>query len=128
VVADNVSNLIVQVQKSLKSGVNLHCMFSVDFRVDVFNFLFKGKGRAPPAGHGLFYDLSAFSSTYFPADWHVVYDRLGDGCRIDFPVRLESMLKWSSKVYIKDATSGNILLKPRTFTEIVCVKLVKCRC
>jgi len=59
VVADNVSNLIVQVQKCLKSGVNLHCMFSVDFRVDVFYFLFKGKGRAPAAGRGLFYDLAA---------------------------------------------------------------------
>ena len=114
-------------QRSLKLGVNLNCTFSVEFRVDVFNFLFKGKGRAPPAGHGLFYDLNSFSTTYFPVDWHVVYNKLGDGCRIDFPVRLESKLKWSSKVYVRD-TSGNLVLKPRTFTEMVYVRLVKCRC
>ena len=94
------------------------------FRVDVFNFLFEGKGRAPPTGHGLFYDLSSFSTTYFPVDWHVVYNKLGDGCRIDIPVRLESKLKWSSKVYVRD-TSGNLVLKPRTFTEMVYVRLVK---
>ena len=127
-IADNVSNLVLQVQRSLKLGVNLNCMFTVECRVDVFNFLFKGKGRPPPAGHGLFYDLSAFSSTYFPSDWHVVYNRLGDGCRVDFPLRLQSKLKRSSKVYIKDTTNGNMSLKPRTFTEVVCVKLVKCRC
>ena len=114
-------------QGSLKLGVNLNCTFSVEFRVDVFNFLFKGKGRTPPAGHGLFYDLSSFSTTYFPVDWHVIYNKLGDGCRIDFPVRLESKLKWSSEVYVRD-TSGNLVLKPRTFTEMVYVRLVKCRC
>ena len=71
--------------------------------------------------------LSSFSTTYFPVDWHVVYNNLGDGCRVDFPVRLESKLKWSSKVYVRD-TSGNLVLKPRTFTEMVYVRLVKCRC
>lgn len=124
---DEVSRLVLQVQRSLKSGVNLNRVFSVEFRVDVFNFLFKNKGRAPPAGRGLFYDLSSFSTTYFPVDWHVVYDKLGDGCRVDFPVRLESKLKWSNKAYTKD-TSGNLELKPRTFTEMIYVKLVKCRC
>ena len=89
-------------QRSLKLGVNLNCTFSVEFRVDVFNFLFKGKGRAPPAGHGLFYELNSFTTTYFPVDWHVVYIKLGDG--------------------------GNLVLKPRTFTEMVYVRLVKCRC
>jgi len=63
--------------------------------MDVFQFLFSDKGTTPPTGRGKFYELEEFSSAYFPAGWHIVYDRLGDGCRVDFPIRLESKLKWS---------------------------------
>ena len=51
-VADSVSNLVAEVHRSLKLGVNLNCSFSVAFRVDVFNFLFNGKGSVPPSGRG----------------------------------------------------------------------------
>ena len=52
-----------------------------------------------------------------------MYDKLGDGCCIDFPIRLESKLKWSTIVY-----NGNGVVKPRVFNEIVCATLVKNRC
>ena len=74
-------------------------------------------------GRGLFYDLEDFEATFFPNNWYIAYDKLGDGC-IDFPIRLEeSKLKWSSVVF---TSSGST--KPKTFTEIICITLVKCRC
>jgi len=76
---------------------------------------------------GKFYELEEFSSAYFPVGWHIVHDRLGDGCRVDFPIRLESKLKWSSTVYSKQ-DDGTLLPKPRTFTEMIYVSLVKVRC
>lgn len=127
VIADNVSTLVSSIQHSLKLGVNTNCKFSLEFRTDVFNFIFSGKGTTPPTGRGTFYELEDFGSTYFPAGWHVVYDRLGDGCGIDFPVRLESKLKWSTTLYSKQE-DGTLLPKPKTFIEMIYVSLVKVRC
>lgn len=31
--------------------------------------------------------MNDFDSTYFKGDWNVAYDKLGDGCTIDFPIR-----------------------------------------
>ena len=72
---------------------------------------------------GLFYDLEDFNMTYFGGDWHVVFDKLGDGCRVNFPLKLESKLKWSSLVYNFDGS-----VKSRIFTEMISVTIVKSRC
>ena len=45
----------------------------------------------------------------------VAYDKFGDGCAIDFPVRLESKIRWSPKAFNADCT-----VKPRIFSEIIC--------
>ena len=97
-VADGVSDLAAEVQKSLKLGVNLGCRFSLRFRTDVFNFLFKGTGSVPPTGRGRFFELEDFDNFYFPTDWYIVYDKLGNGCKVVFPVRLESKTKFTSHI------------------------------
>lgn len=74
-------------------------------------------------GRGLFYDLQDFDATFFPSNWYIAYDKLGDGCCVDFPIRLESKLKWSSVVYTSSRST-----KPKLFTEIICITVVKCRC
>lgn len=104
-------------------GVNRNNRLDIGFNTVVFRFLFNGKGRTPPTGRGLFYDLDDFDRTYFGDNWHVVYHKLGDGCRVDFPVRLESRIKWSSVVYNSDGSA-----KPRLFTEMISVTVVKSRC
>ena len=120
---DATSHLKAIVQKSLKSGINCNNKVEVEFRTDVFKFLFNGKGSKPPRGRGLFYYLEEFDSTYFSDDWYIVYDKLGDGCKVDFPIRLESKIRWSSVVYNSDGS-----VKSRVFTEIISVTLVKVRC
>ena len=126
-VADSVSNFVAEIHRSLKLGVNLNCSFSVGFRTDVFNFLFRGRGSVPPTGPGRFFELTDFSNDYFPVDWYIVYDKLGNGCKVAFPVRLESKIRLSSSVYCKNL-DGSIVLKPKTFTEMIYVSLVKNRC
>ena len=64
--ADGVSGLVASMQKSLKVGVNLNCKFEVEFRHDIFRYIFHGKGRSPPSGRGLFYDLEDFDDDIFP--------------------------------------------------------------
>ena len=77
-------------------GINRNNRLDIEFRTDVFN----GKRQ-----QGLFYDLDDFKQTSFGDNWYVVYDKLGDGCRIDFPVILESRIKWSSVVYNSDSSA-----------------------
>ena len=87
-VADNISNFIAEVHRSLKLGVYVHCSLKV-------------KSSVPPTGRGNFFDLADFSNVYFPHDWYVVYDKLGNGCKVGFPVRLES-----NKLLRLDGTVG----------------------
>lgn len=44
--------------------------------------------------------LHDFNPMLFPVNL-VVYDKLGNGCTVDFPVCLESRLKWTPTVYDK---------------------------
>ena len=122
-VADATSHLKCAINRSLKLGVNCSNRLEVEFRVDVFRYLFHGKGHAPPRGRGLLYNLEDFDKTYFMDEWYIVYDRLGDGCKVDFPIRLESRIQWSSQVFSR---SGNV--KPKIFKEMIYVTLVKSRC
>ena len=77
---------------------------------------FKVKDMHPPRGRGLFYNLEDFDETYFMDKWYIVYDRLGYGCKIDFLIRLESRIKWSSQVFSR---SGSV--KPKIFKEMMYV-------
>ena len=94
---DCVSSFMDVVNKSLKKGVNEACHLTVDFRTDVFAFLFGNKGRH---GKGRLYILDDFDRTDFPRDWQIVHDRLGDGCTVDFPICMYSWVKWSPTVYV----------------------------
>ena len=59
-------------------GVKRICSFSFVFRSDVFIFLFGGKGRTCPHRLGKHFDFQDFSVEYFPPDWFIGSDRLGD--------------------------------------------------
>ena len=124
---DGISNFCAAVDKSLKSGVNLHCTFKVEFRTDLFNFLFDGKGRHPPRRLGQLYELQDFDNRYFKTNWFRCYDKLGNGCEIDFPVRLYSKITWSALVYEK-LSNGQVQPKPQSYQEFIFVTLVKKRC
>ena len=54
-----------------------------------------------------------------------MHDKLGDGCEVQFPVRLHSRLKWGQTVYIQDDKSGEI--HPKNFEEVCLIWLVEQR-
>jgi len=47
----------------------------------------------------VFHLLDEGNPMFFPVNWFIVYDKLGNGSTVDFPVRLESRLKWTPTVY-----------------------------
>lgn len=116
---DNISKLKESIERSLRAGSIRKYKFSVGFRFDVFRYVF-GSDREH-------FSEEDFPAHLFPAGWSVVYDRLGDGCSIDFPIVMKPSLIWSPPCYSK-LPDGHIELKPRYFTEVVCVTLNKSHC
>lgn len=126
-ILDCVSNFVSAVSASLKLGTVRLCKFSVEFRLDVFKFLFDGKGTTSSRTAGKLYNRGDFDSKYFPEGWNTVCDKLGDGCEIEFPVQMDIHIKYGPKCYLKDS-EGSFSLKPRSFSEVVIVTISKNRC
>ena len=122
---DHVSDFISCIGKSLKCGTIRASKFCIDFRLDVFRYLFNSKGK--DKGSGKLYEKDDFNSDYFGEDWWFVVDKNGDGCCIDFPVELRPAVKFSPKVYSK-SSDGTTVEKLRSYSEIVHVTLLKRRC
>ena len=123
---DAVTSFLCSLHRSLNLGTIRGCHFNVEFRLDVYNYLFKGKGTKPPSGRGLLFNLEDFDSTFFCDNWFVSYDKLGNGCAIDFPIRLQAVLKQGPVRYIK--TSSRLVRQPRVYVESLIVTVVKRRC
>ena len=93
----------------------------------MFQVRLVGKERNPLRHRlGCWYENEDFNTEYFPS-WSKCHDKLGDGCTIDFPIRLHSKLKWSSRTFIKQ-DDGTVMPKARSFEEVLVVNLVKKRC
>ena len=126
-ILDSTSALTAAISRSLKMGVNRGCHISVNFRTDVFNFLFKYKGSEYSHGPGRIFEREDLDMNFFSTDWYRVHDKLGDGCEVQFPIRLQSRLKWAQTVFIRDDQSGQIHPKNKTFEEVCVIWLVKQR-
>ena len=70
----------------------------MDFQTDTFKYLCDTKGTDCDHGTGRLYMLDDFDTTYFTTDWYQAYDKLGDGCKLEFPVCMCSRVKWSPVV------------------------------
>ena len=127
-ILDCVSRFKQAVNCSLKSGsVGNNCI-RIEFRLDVFRFLFCDKGQPPISGRGLIYDLDDFDDRYFVGEWYRRYNRLGDGCEVDFPMQLHSYLKWTQQGYSKAPDDSELVRKVCVFSEMLCIHVVKCHC
>ena len=128
---DAVSAFLCSLHRSLNLGTIRCCKFSLEYRFDVFNFLFSGKGSKPKSGRGLLYRLADFDRTYFSSNWFLSYDRLGNACRVDFPIRMQPRLKQGPIRYMpRDCTdNASELVKQNTvYLETVVVNVIKCYC
>ena len=99
---------------------------SLQFHLEqnVYIFLFGRKGKEPSHGLGCWYANDDFNTEYFPSNWTKCHDKLGDGCTIDFPIRLDSKLKWSLRYLIKQ-DDGTVMPKARrSFEEVLVINVV----
>ena len=129
IIMDCVTKFKQAINLSLKSGsVGNNCI-RIEFRLDVFRLLFDCRGQPPISGKGLLYSLEDFDDHYFVGEWYRRYNRLGDGCEVEFPMQLHSYLKWTSQGFSKAPDDpSTIVQKGSIFTEMLCIKLVKRHC
>ena len=125
-VLDSVSSFVSSVNSSLRAGTVRSYKFCVEFRLDVFKFLFSNKGTLPESGAGRLYEECDFSPEFFNDNWFVTFNKLGNGCSVDSPIRSVDFpkLTYGPKCYTKDSI-GNIIAKQRSFNEVVIVTLLK---
>ena len=125
--ADCVSNFCTAVQNSLRVGVVQNCSFVVPFRCDVFSFLFRDNGGMFKGRRSRMFSLADFDPNHFSSNWFISYNRLGDGCKVDFSINLRSHVEFTPLTYIKDH-NNDMVARPRDFSELLSVSVVKVRC
>jgi hypothetical protein len=75
----------------------------------------------------VFMNLQTSTETSSQKAGYQVHDQLGDGCEVQFPVRMHSKVKWEHTVFIKDEENGTIAPKNRSFEEVCVICLLKQR-
>lgn len=110
-----VSSLCTGIKKSLCAGTIRNCSFSINFRRDVFMFLFGGCGSVVPHKKGRAYDRNEFNHFFHSSDF-VLYNKFSEGVKVVFPVQLYS--------YVKCVRCHNFV----DYCETVSVILFKERC
>ena len=92
---------------------------TIEMRHDVFNYLFKGKGKqSGRRGHQEF-EKNDFCRCRFPDGWDIYIDKLGDGQRVVFPIRARKFLSWGPTTY--HLVNGSLAPKPRYYQEKVSI-------
>ena len=89
-----------------------NCSFSINFRRDVFIFLFGDRGGVVPHMKGRDYYRIDFNDFFRSSDF-VLYNNFNEGVKVVFPIYLYSYVK---------------RVRRHSFFETVCVNLVKERC
>lgn len=124
-ILDSVSNLVYTIKSSLKKGITRYNKLRIEFRSDVFRFLFGGKGKDINKRKGREYSKDDFDESYFAIDWFKCYNIYQECSYIDFPIIMYTYIKYSPLTYIK--TDAEFIECNKDFKEMVYVVLVKKR-
>ena len=118
VILNSVSRMMSDVQLSLSTGTSRKRFISFEFRSDVYQFLFRHKG-VTRINTKKGYKSFDSGPVYFTPGWDTIYDhRLGDGCRIHFPVEMKRTTIWSKKLY--DREEDGTLKRDTSWKKCTC--------
>ncbi|CAB4030190.1 Hypothetical predicted protein, partial [Paramuricea clavata] len=96
VIQDCVDNLRREVLDALRHKGPMP-RICVPFRHDVFHFFFDGLGRVAEQKQWTLYNVKDFVRCQLPNSWSYFFNRLGDGVKIRFPVKMRTFLGRSAK-------------------------------
>jgi hypothetical protein len=99
----------------------------LDMRHDVFQYIFKGKGKPSTRSRCILLERNYFSRCTFYKeceDWDMYVDHLGDGTRVVFPIRAKLFVSWGPKTH--KLVDGKVVPKPRYHQEKLSLNFNKC--
>lgn len=124
VIQDSIGALTLAVDNSLRKGASRDFNISVEFRHDVYRFLFKDKTI-------LF--CSDFNTRYFKVGWdqcfcnYSVGTEHNYGCKLLYPIQARLSLKWMKPGHYRNQ-DGAMFAKSLNFIEILKLKIKKINC
>ncbi|XP_028394783.1 uncharacterized protein LOC114518939 isoform X2 [Dendronephthya gigantea] len=98
----------------------------ITFRHDVLNYFFNGKGKTSNERGSILLNKEDFRRCCFPDNWDRVVDSIGDGVKIDFPVKLRAFLSWSPRTH--HLVKGTVVPSPRYRPEKLSISMCKVSC
>jgi hypothetical protein len=119
VIQDCVDNLRREVLDALRHKGPMQ-RICVPFRHDVFHFLFDGLGRVAEQKQWTLYNVKDFVRCQLPNSWSYFFNRLGDGVKIRFPVKMRIFLGRSAKNFTQ---SGEQI--PQCYVEKLTFNFIK---
>lgn len=120
-VAAGIDMLHIAILENLKSKSILPTQ--VNFRHDVFRYLFKSKGVESEDGRHLLLEKDDFARCHLPQQWDQLLDRLGNGTKVEFPVKAKLFLSCSPKTH--QVIGGKIVLMQRYQIEKLSISCKK---
>ena len=76
-----------------------YCLHSFIYGMMYFVFFFKNKGTKSSKRGYILFEKVGFDICSFPNNWDRVINELGDGTKIEFPVKMYPYLGWSRRNY-----------------------------
>ena len=100
-VAAGVDVLHLAILEKLASRCTLQLATTICFWHDVFNYLFEGKGTK--INNYTMLEKGDFRRCAFPNEWDQLVDKLGDGVKIEFPVKFRLFISQGPKSHTMTA-------------------------
>ena len=95
----------------------------LEFRHDVFKYLFHGMGRRAEQKLWSLYEEKDFSRCGLPQDWNSLFDCHADGVKVKFPLKMRAFLGRSPKNYKKKGRE--IVAIPQAYVEKISIVFIK---
>ena len=122
VIRQAVGNFTSAIDKTLRKLCITDTKLKIQFRHDVYRFLFNDKKELV---------LDDFDERYFPLGWNQCCKKHGRddpsyyGHTIVFPLEVDCYLQWTGRNSFIKLPDGTVRQKHRTFLEMLSIKLVK---
>lgn len=100
---------------------------TLNFRHDVFKYLFLKRGKDLKYGKWIVYDLNDFSKCKLWKEWYCIFDQHGDGSKAHFPIKMRYFLGKTPKSHYCHHT-GKIKECDPMYIEKISLRFVKIPC
>ena len=124
IIQDCVGRLTTTIDKSLRLGSSRHRSFNIEFRHDVYRYLW---------GDNTVLNFENFNTSYFSIGWDQHYKYNDDeghnyGTRIEFPIKTKLKVQYNPQAFYMDSSDSKLINKKASFIELLNVKLKKINC